>query len=153
MQKSHLNKSLKYIKDQIRQRESELAALRADLQLLEVEPPDVPTWRGMVASAWSSEGEPDWEGTIKAPTLREAVYATMLAFCKKAGRVYPGYKSTETKVWDHFDVQGTVYISMRLPNGTAVPVDRASLDKLKAEFNKKAPMPKRKPRKEPVGLT
>ena len=113
-------------------------------------------WRGSVASSWTSEGEPDWDGEVEAYTIREAVYQVMLEFCKVAGRVYPGYSSrwtTSPQVYDRFDVQGTIYLSMLLPNGTTIPVDRSTIDDLKSKLNKKAPMPKTPKTKTPKKTT
>lgn len=153
MKLRNYSKAVKYIEKQIASHTRTIEILSADLAVLIADPPDVPTWECSVSSAWSSEGEPDWDGEIQAPDVKDAVYAAMLAFCKKAGRVYPGYVGGTGTTYDQFDVQGTIYLSMALPNGTSIPVERSAIDRYMKEFNRKAPMPKKRPRPKVAGLT
>jgi hypothetical protein len=146
------NQAAKYLREQIAKAEDHLAVLRADEEALKDYPPETPTWHCAVISAWSSEGEPSWSGDLQAVDLREAVYEAMLAFCKKAKRVFPGHKGSTGKVYDFFDVQGDVLVALRLPNGSLIPADNESVEKLKREFKRKASAPK-PVRKRPKGIT
>lgn len=155
MKATQKNQVIKYLKTAIAGHETTIEMLSADLKVMEENPPEIPTWYAFVSSAWSSEGEPDWSGTFDAPDLKTAVYHAMLCFCKKAGRVYPGYvsKSLGGKAYDHFDLQGTVYIYMRLPNGSTISADTNTVGRFKKQFNKKAPEPPKPKRRQPEGIT
>jgi hypothetical protein len=95
-------------------------------------------YRVAIYSAWSSEGELDHERTYTG-TLGRAIESAMMDYCKKNGRVFKGKpreyaKDGESKVWNRYDVQGSVHVAVILAPGIHISLPKAAFESIEKKL-------------------
>lgn len=93
-------------------------------------------WHIQISSPWKNLGphhddEQDIAQNYHSASLRTAIREAATDFCVLNRRVYPGHVSTGlgSKLWKHWDVQATWYISLVLAPGVHMSIPKEMYQK------------------------